>query len=134
MGILDSIFAGDSGLVSSLHNTLGGTATIKIAVFQRNAERGTVETQYQSYEVPFVPASGVDSTTDLNAPGASRNDYREPLGNLSGTIPTSALDVAIRPEKDLIELNGVEYLITNVDVLRVGNADAMYSITATRTK
>lgn len=134
MGILDSIFAGDSGLVSSLHNTLGGTATIKIAVFQRNAERGTVETQYQSYEVPFVPASGVDSTTDLNAPSASRNDYREPLGNLSGTIPTSALDVAIRPEKDLIELNGVEYLITNVDVLRVGNADAMYSITAIRTK
>ena len=53
---------------------------------------------------------------------------------MSGTIPTSALDAAIRPEKDLIEFNGVEYLIMNVDVLRVGNADAMYSITAIRMK
>lgn len=132
MGILDSVFAGENGLVASLHETFGGTATIKRATFQRNVAEGTVTAEYETTTVPFVPTTGVGSGVDLNAPGTSRSDFKEPLDTLQGSIPTSALDAAIRAHKDTIVYQGVEYLITNVDTLRVGDEDAMVTITATR--
>lgn len=133
MGILDAVFTGQSGLVASLHEMLGGTATIKRASFQRNLDEGTIETIYERFDVPFVANSGAGSGADLNAPDKSRTDFKEPLDVLQGSIPASALDeIVIQPEKDVIEYQGIDYLITNVDSLRVGNIDAMYTISATK--
>ena len=132
MGILDAVFTGKSGLVANLHEMLGGTATIKRASFQRNLDEGTIDAVYERFDVPFVPNSGAGSGEDLNAPGTSRTDFKEPLDVLQGSIPTSALDVVIRPQKDVIEYQGIDYLITNVETLRVGNFDAMFTITATK--
>ena len=132
MGILDSTFAGKSGLAAILHETLGGTATVRIASFRKDESSGEVERFYASYSVPFVPSSNAARKVDLSAPNASRSDIRERNLTLAGTIPVASLGAEPRPERDLIVFQGAEYLITAVELLSVGDAPVQYSITAER--
>lgn len=132
MGILDAVFAGSLGLSTMLHKSLGGTATVMIAIDRRDEETMTIARAYQSYEVPFIPTSAARGATSATSSGTTRSDVREPTDALSGSIPCSELAAAPRPQIDRVVFLGVEYLIETVDVLRVGNADVQYSITASR--
>ena len=132
MGILDATFAGKSGLVATLHETLGGRAVVKIASFRKEKRTGAVERFYASYAVPFVPSSATARKVDLSAPGATRSDIRESASTLAGTIPVASLEVEPRAERDLIVYQGAEYLIVAVDLLSVGDLPVQYSITAER--
>ena len=133
MGILDATFAGKSGLAAMLHETLGGTATVKSARFRKDEKTGEVERFYASYAVPFVPSSATARKVDLSAPGASRSDIRESATTLAGTIPVASLEVEPRAERDLVVYQGAEYLIVAVELLSVGDLPVQYSITAERT-
>lgn len=132
MGLLDNVFGGAGGVTNTLHNLLGGTATIRIATSTRDETTGRVDTTWDEYDVPFIPGTGAESKTPLSAPGASRSDVREPLSVLSGSIPTAALDAPPRAERDKIVYQGVEYLITTVDSVNIGDVSVQYSITAKR--
>ena len=132
MGILDGVFSGENGVAAMLHRTLGGTAAVRIYSFQRDATTGALVPSYDDYEVPFVPGNAEGSRTPLAASGASRSDAREPENLLSGTFPCAALSEAVKPERDRIVYDGIEYLIEKVERLNVGDAPVQYSITARR--
>lgn len=132
MGMLDAIFGGSKGISATLHKTLGGTATIRVANYSRNEATGILSPTYVEYQVPFVPNPSTNARAGLNAPSASRSDVREPEGKLSGTFPLASLPASIKPERDVIVYGGIEYTIETVERLNVGNVGVQYSITARR--
>lgn len=132
MGLLDSVFAGESGVSSMLHNMFGGTAVIRTRSFERDTTTGELIPSFEETNVPFVPGNEEKSKATLNAPSASRSDVREPMNILSGSFPCSSLSGKIVAERDTIVFNGVEYLIESAELLNVGDAEVQYSIRARR--
>lgn len=132
MGLLDSVFAGESGVSSLLHKTLGGTAIIRTRSFERDSTTGETIPSFEETSVPFAPGNEEKSSASLNAPSASRSDVREPRDILSGSFPCASLSGKIVAERDTVVFNGVEYLIESAELLNVGDAEVQYSITARR--
>lgn len=132
MGVLDNVFGGASGVSTTLHGLLGGTAFVRIKTFERDSTTGELNPTFEEFEVPFVPSENENAKTDLHAPSASRSDVRENVTNLSGTFPCASLAAAIVPERDSIVYGGIEFTIESFDVLKVGDVDVQYSIRARR--
>lgn len=132
MGILDSIFDGEKGLSAVLHGMFGTTATIRIKSFERDEKTGSMIPSFIEYEVPFVQNPLQKANVDLKAPNTSRSDIRVGEYILSGTFPKSAVSTVITPEKDTIVVDGIEYMIQSLELLKVGSKEVQYSITAKR--
>lgn len=128
MGVLDSVFAGENGVSALLHGMLGGTATVRVVTGHARDEVGIVTTQYTDYNVQFVPAEINDEKSSEAAPGTGRSDVRLPLNEIAGSFPCSDVAEQIVSERDSIIVNGVQYLITAISTLKVGDADVQYSI------
>lgn len=132
MGVLDYVFDGEKGLSAVLHEMFGAQATIRIKSFERDEKTGSMIPSFVEYEVPFIPNPLQKTVVGLNAPNASRSDVRVGEYILSGTFPKSAVNAVITPEKDTIVVDGIEYMIQSLELLKVGSKEVQYSITAKR--
>ncbi len=128
MGILDSVFSGESGIVSLLHQQLGGKAILRI-VSSTEIDKDTHRIkpkEYTDFEVSFVPDANSDAQTNLS------NNAVSMARTISGTIPAS--EITIRPlvGRDFLVVNAENYRIESVDALRVGDEVVQYSISGKR--
>ncbi len=125
MGVLDNVFGGLSGVSSVLHNMLGGTATVKY----RSLSSGALVVT-SSVDVPFVPTTNKQERQPETSEKRVLSGVRTPANILSGTIPCAFLLSNLREEIDVIAVGGVDYVVTTVETLRVGNVNVQYAITA----
>lgn len=132
MGILDNIFSGEKGVSAVLHKTFGTNAKIRIKKYNRDQLTGIMHFVVSEFDIYFVPDNTQYSVEQLNAPNASRSDFRHNECILSGTFPTAQIDASITPEKDTIVYCGIEYTIQSADLVKVGDKNVQYSITARR--
>lgn len=132
MGLLDSVFAGDSGIAAMLHDMLGGSIVIRKKNYSRNEDTGELVESYVDFPVSFVPSDANKATTNENAPGTGRSDVRIPSDEVSGTFPCSSLSFVPVANRDSLVINAVEYVIQTISTLKVGDSDVMYTLTAKR--
>ncbi len=129
MGILDSVFSGENGLVGKLHSMLGGKCVFKKAFFKRDMESGSVETYYMSFDRSFIPSNNDLNEISASAPTNNPPGITEGDTTISGSIPAYGIPVPI-VGRDLIVYQGKEYMITEVAITQSGEIDLAYSIRA----
>lgn len=127
MGVLDNVFGGDGGIVSILSETLGGDALLKtITGRTRNEETLTFEPFYSTKRVAFVPESVAQDPGTATADGS----LEQAKTKIVGSVPAAGIENAPRADSgDLLLVDGVEYKITDVEALRVGNVVVQYKLT-----
>lgn len=132
MGILDNVFGGAAGVSALLHETLGGSATIRVKASTKDKATGIVSlATVAEYAAPFVPATISKAKTPET--GANLTANRPPVETLAGTFPCASVDGAkLLAERDSIVYGGVEYVIESIETLNVGDEPVQYSITARR--
>ena len=129
MGILDSVFSGENGLVNKLHSMFGGKCVFKKAFFKRNLETGSLETYYVSFDCAFVPSNNNLNEVSASAPKDNPPGITEGETTISGSIPADGIPIPI-VGRDLIVYQGKEYMITDFSATQVGEVNLEYSIRA----
>ncbi|MDD3587244.1 MAG: hypothetical protein PHQ75_08670 [Thermoguttaceae bacterium] len=123
MGILDNLFGGASGLALSLHNLLGGQATIRFVSNQTYNEQDDstlIITTEQT--VPFVPEKLENKNYTANDAFLWENV------DLVGTVPAAVLNQLPQADTDYIVFESVVYRIVRVAELYTGNTRTVVRI------
>lgn len=133
MGILDAVFGGRGGLVEVLSQTLGGAAVVRVAVGStRDDSTGRISTKYADFPVGFIPDAASQNAGAAAVPEGNGGALQNVATEISGTFPASQVDAAPRAGRDLLRVGAVEYRLTAVDTVRVGDAVVQYRVNGTR--
>lgn len=133
MGILDSVFGGRGGLVDVLSQTLGGTATVRVATGStRDATTGKLTPTFVDYVVSFIPGAAAQNSGASSVPENEGGALQRVATEISGTFPASQIGAVPRAGRDLLRVGAVDYRITAVDAVRVGDAVVQFRVNGTR--
>lgn len=128
--MLEEVFAGNTGLASTLIKTLGGTA-----IFKKRLDGGV----YESQEISFVQESLLQIENASKIPGGKSwdttvmsNGLRRLETSFICYVPSSELTEPPRVGFDLLCVDGTDHTITEVGSIRAGNATVAYRLVCVR--
>lgn len=133
MGILDAVFGGRGGLVEVLSQTLGGAAVVRVAVGStRDDSTGRISTKYADFPVSFIPDATAQKFARSAVPDGDGGALQSVAADIAGAFPASQVDAEPRAGRDVLRVDGLEYRLTTVEAVRVGDAVVQYRVTGMR--
>lgn len=133
MGVLDAIFGGKNGLVVALSKTFGGTATLRITTgTEKEAITGRVVPTFADYVVSFIPDAAAQNSARSAVPDGDGGALQSVAADIAGAFPASQVDAEPRAGRDVLRVDGLEYRLTTVEAVRVGDAVVQYRVTGAR--